>query len=101
MLVRAGHRAVYANGPFEFSCNVRSGLQVREEVLPGTVAAPTNEAVVASLPGTVALGHLTPRSTGSQSPEDTVDDPTVILPLPSSTAAFRQQRLYPPPGVVR
>lgn len=68
VLVRAGHSAIHADGPFKLTSHIRPDLQLREKNLPGAIAAPADKAIVAGLPGTVAFGHVAPGRAGPQSP---------------------------------
>ena len=87
-VVGAGHRAVDAHRPLELPGGVGIALQARQQHLPGAIPAPTDKPVVAGLPRTVALGHVTPGSAGSQPPQDALDDRSVIAPLPTPASVF-------------
>lgn len=87
-----GRRCCLRLPPKDLALGVRLALDVGEQPIPGTVPAPSDEAVVASLPRTVAFGHVAPRSAGSQSPQDAVYYPAVIAPLFTPAAILGQKR---------
>src|SRR6516162_4288490 len=60
-------------------CIMRSSQCVHHPA-PNVSATPANEAVVASGIGTELLRQIPPRCTGSQYPEDAVQDTTVVHP---------------------
>lgn len=81
--------AVYADLPDEFTLSVSLALNVGEKAIPGAVSAPPNKAVVASLPWTVACGHVAPGRAGSQPPQYAVYDAAMVAPLFTSVAVLR------------
>ncbi len=102
MLVRPGYGAVDAHEPLHLAHRVRLGLRVRQEVVPGAVAPPAHEAVVAGLLGVVVLGQVAPRSAGSEFPQDTAHHRAVVPPAPAAAVASRQERRdLRRPGLVR
>jgi hypothetical protein len=52
--------------------------QMCEDLGPSTIAAPVPETTVHRFPWTIAFRDVTPRSTGVQMPQDTVEDALVI-----------------------
>ena len=55
-------------------------------------AANAREAVVAGLPGTVALGQIAPRCAGPELPQDAVDYPAVLAPAPAGPRPYSGSR---------
>lgn len=64
--------------------------------IPNAGFAPPIEAVVGGRIGAVSLGHIAPRRTGTQNPEDAIEDLSIVLWL-RSAPIHRQQRLYDAP----
>src|SRR5215207_10557980 len=96
------HRVIF--GPMMWLHHATSlcwSLDADHHPVPGAIATPADKPVVAGLPGTVAGGHIAPRCTGAQPPEDAVDDLAVVPPLLATMPIFRQQRHEPAPRRVR
>src|SRR3712207_8122961 len=87
-----GDGAVHAHGPFDFRSYIGVLLNPREQPLPSSVLPPANKAVVAGLPGTVALRHVAPGSSSPNPPEDAVDDRAMVSPLSAASSVARQKR---------
>src|SRR5580704_8725615 len=69
------------------------------DTAPDTSPPPTDEAVVARSVRTKHLGKITPRCSGAQDPEDTIEDTTVVYPR-NATRLVRQHRPYGSPFIV-
>src|SRR3712207_2442128 len=87
-----GDGAIHAQGPVDFSSYIGVRLSPREQPLPSSVLPPVITAVVAGLPGTVALRHVAPGSTSPKPPEDAVDDRAMVSPLSAASSVARQKR---------
>jgi hypothetical protein len=62
------------------------------DAAPDTSSPPTDEAVVACGVRTKRLGQITPWCSGSQDPEDAIEDTTVVYPR-NATRLVRQHGL--------
>lgn len=70
------------------------------QAIPDACLAPAVEAIVGGRVGAISLGHVAPRRTGAQHPEDAVENAPILLRL--DAAPFRrQQRLDNAPLEVR
>lgn len=91
MVVRAGDRAVDTDLPDDLAEHIRSGLRMRQNLVPGTVSSPAIQAIRTGLPQSVALRQVALRRTGAQLPQDAVEDRAVIAPLTAALTARWQQ----------
>jgi hypothetical protein len=64
--------------PDEGAFLVGASLERLERALPEALTAPTNEAIVDGLIGSIAGRQVAPGSASAVDPEDAVDDATVI-----------------------
>ena len=80
--------------PVELVVRVGLLLDGSQETVPDPRDAPAIEAAGDGARGTVAVGQIAPRSTGTQDPQDAVDD-TPMLDVRAAGFRFlgRQQRL--------
>src|SRR5215831_20118839 len=69
------------------------------DAAPDTSPPPADEAVVASGVRAKRLRQITPRCSGSQDPEDAVEDTTVVYPR-NATRLVGQHRPYGSPFIV-
>ncbi|SCB56097.1 hypothetical protein GA0061098_10744 [Bradyrhizobium shewense] len=69
------------------------------EAAPNTSPPPPNEPVVASRVRTKRLGQIAPRRSGSQDPENAIED-TSVVHLRNATRLVRQHRLDGGPFMV-
>src|SRR5215207_686659 len=86
--------------PLDLADRVALGLGIGQQPIPGPVPAPAGEAVVAGLPGSVALGQIAPRSPRTQLPQDAVHHLAVVAPPAAASSVFWQQRCDPGPSLV-
>src|SRR5260221_7427739 len=98
MLMGGGGGAINPHLPDELAHTSELSLHVRQHPVPGPILPPAIQAVRARLPGPVALRQVPPRRAGPQLPQDPIDDPAMIPPLPASTpmTAGQQRRAHPP-----
>ncbi len=69
---------------------------------PVPIPSPAGEPIRARLPGSVALGQVTPRRAGAQLPQEAIDDRAMISPLTTASPPTRaQQRRDDAPGFRR
>jgi hypothetical protein len=74
MLMGPHHGAVHRDDlPVYGSDLIGLPLKRLEDPFPDACPPPVHEAVIAGLPGTVALGHVPPRRARAKAPEDAVD----------------------------
>lgn len=74
--------------------------QRNRDCFPDPSFAPPPESSIDRVPASIFRWHIAPRRTAAQPPEYAVDDSTVLLRSPTSTAIFRldwQQALQNPP----
>src|SRR5919202_972145 len=91
MLVRPNDRAIdVMDLPIEQALFVRLLLQGIQDALPEPVLAPAIEAAGKRLPGTIALGDITPGSTGAVEPEQAVDRAAMADEGVTALAALRR-----------
>jgi hypothetical protein len=65
--------------PIQVSPRIRLLLEGRQDPIPDARFLPAVEATGYGLPGAVALGQITPGSTGLENPQDAIDDPPVVM----------------------
>src|SRR3954468_20224627 len=91
-LVRSDDGTVDAEQfPVNFVAIHLAGLQVPQDFVPKTGAAPLAEAVVDGLPGAELGGEIAPAAAVGQRPEDAVDQKAVVLPLAALMAVGGQE----------
>src|ERR1700733_5142374 len=95
MLVHADNRSVD-----HLDSGIVGGGELVYDAAPDTGSPPPNEAVVASGVRTKRLGQITPRSPGSQDPENPIEDTSVVHPG-NATRLVGQHRLDGSPFIVR
>ena len=78
--------------PLQLADRIRLGLGVGQQPVPGAVASPAHEPVIAGLPRAVALGQVPPGRAGAQLPQDAVDHRAVVAPTAAAAAVAWQQR---------
>ena len=78
--------------PVDASFGICFGLNGGKDLVTYPLSAPAVEPAVDRAPGTVPLGHVPPRSTGFELPEDAVDDPPVILGWPAGLGLLRWKK---------
>jgi hypothetical protein len=98
VLVGAGDGAVHAHLPLHLAHRIGFCLRVGQQAIPGAVAPPTHETVVASLPRAVAGWQVAPGCAGPMLPEDAVDDLAMVFPLLAPSPVLM---LYPSARLVR
>src|SRR5262245_28055382 len=98
VLVGTHAAAVHTDDPLQLTDRVRLGLHMGQQPVPGAVAAPSNQPVVAGLPGAVPLGQIAPGRAGPQLPQDAVNDTAVVSPAAAALLVTRQQRCKLRPG---
>ncbi len=100
MLMSPDRTGVDADGPLDVADGVVLDDDLVQQAFPGAVGGPDPQPLVSGLPGSVALGQVPPRCSGTQLPQDRVDHLTVITPPPATALDRRQQWLDPCPGLV-
>ena len=76
----------------------------RDHADPGPVVPPTVEAIVDRLPGPVAFRKVPPRSPGVEDPENSIDNPVVIVervPRLAAMSTMGQEGLDTSPLLIR
>jgi hypothetical protein len=81
VLVGAGDGAVHAHLPLQVAHRIGFALRVGQQAIPGAVAPPTHETVVAGLPWAVAGWQVAPGRAGPKPPEDAAYDLAMVFPL--------------------
>ena len=76
-------------------------LQALQDAVEGTVVSVLREAVVDSLPGTVAFGQVTPGGARAQDREDAVDDGVVFTPGASFARLRLREEIFDQPPIAR
>src|SRR5262249_51371706 len=66
--------------------------QMREDLGPGTITAPTAEAAVDGLPRAIPIGDVPPGSAGMEAPQNAVNDAVVILPRTAAPTVVSPMR---------
>lgn len=69
--------------PIESPLVISPLLHLPEELMPTSAVAPPVETAVDGLPVAVTFGQIAPGGSGTQHPEDAVDDRTVVCIRPS------------------
>jgi hypothetical protein len=72
--------AVYGDHlPLDVTGGVRLSLERLQDPFPDARTPPAHEAVVAGLPGTVALGQIPPGAARAEAPKDAIEDLAMVL----------------------
>ncbi|MBB4860888.1 hypothetical protein HNO88_004234, partial [Novosphingobium chloroacetimidivorans] len=88
-----------ASGVDHHDLAFESGANSRQKPVPHPGFAPADELVVTGSRGAVTLGHLGPWRTGPKTPENAVQNPTIIY-TGNPARLVRQQRLNDRPFLV-
>ncbi len=96
--VRPDHGRVHANRPLRPGVAVTTGLQRRQDHLPGAIGGPAPMPPMQGSEVPIAARHIPPRRPGPGPPQDPVDHlPVIVPPASAARRPVRQQRLQPKP----
>ncbi len=103
VLVRSDYRAIHdAQRPGKPALHVGLPLHVGQKAIPDASVLPPVEARRHRLPRAISVRQDSPRTTGTQDPEDAVDNRPVIAGWTTGTGFLRgQQRAEPVPLCIR
>jgi hypothetical protein len=90
VLVGPHDGGIHHHLPVDLPDRIRLGLGVGQQSLPGPVGLPATEPLIAGLPGPIALGQVPPGHPGSQLPQNSVQDLTMVGPLATRAAVGRR-----------
>jgi hypothetical protein len=92
MLVRSDDSAIdVVESPVELRCGIGALLDHGKEPSPEARLAPAIKTASDGAPGAVSLRQVTPGGTGTQEPEDTVEDASVIDSRAAGFGLLRRQ----------
>jgi hypothetical protein len=93
MLVRADDGAIHrVDIPVQLRCGVGLLLDRGKEASPDACLAPAVEAAGAGGPAAIPLGQITPRGTGTEDPQDAVEDASVVSGGAASVRFLRRKQ---------
>src|SRR5688572_4778132 len=97
MVMRSSDRAIdVMNVPVDVALGIRLLLHGLKETWPDTSFLPAIEAACPGTPTPIALGQITPWSTGTQNPQDAIDDASMDQSRSTGWRFLRRKQRFEP-----